>query len=200
MADSNLYDNVSETIINLFKKTQIIEKIDKVRFNICSFFMISSIIGLTSIYINYYSVVKIKRLEEKIKESENVLKNNIEINRKQHLIIYNNLIDKLQEEINNSSKLLDNIREFKDMKLDMISKSTSVSSFSPIKIIMSPKNDNNDCIIKNDHSDDGDDGDWIKHNIDKKNNNSYDEYDHIIPINNSNKNKSFNWFFTPFNI
>lgn len=187
MADSNISDNVSETIINLFKKIQIIEKIEKVQFNIYSFFMISSIIGLTSIYINYHNIDKIKRLEEKIKESENVLKKNIEINRKQHLIIYNYLIDKLQEEINNSSNLLDNIREFKNMKPDMISKSTSVSSFSPLKIIMPPENNN--------HDDDAD-GDWIKHDIDKnKNKNSYGEFDPIIPVNDSNKNISFNWFF-----
>ena len=181
MADSNLSDKVSETIIKLVKKIQIIEK---TRFNIFSFFMISSIIGLTSIYINYYNVYKIQKLEEKIKDSENILKYNIEINRKEHQIIYNKLIDKLQEEINNSSKLLD-IIEIKDM----ISKSTSVCSFSPLKIIRSPENNDNDI----------DDDDWIKHNIDNNNNNnSHGElinecYD-TISDNNSNKNRSFNWF------
>ena len=67
MSDSNLSDKFSESLIKLFKKIQILEKIENIRFNIYSFFMISSIIGLTSICINYYSVDKFKRLEEKIK-------------------------------------------------------------------------------------------------------------------------------------
>ena len=94
MSDSNLRDKISETIINVFKKTEVFEKIGKIgkmQFYVNSFLIISSIIGLTNIYINYCNIDKIDNLEEKIKESENILKYNIKINRKQNQIIYNNM-------------------------------------------------------------------------------------------------------------
>ena len=77
MSDPNLTDKFVENINNALKKTKIFEKMETTYFCINSFIVISSIIGLTSIYINYYNLDKIKHLEEKIKD-------NIEINQKQN--------------------------------------------------------------------------------------------------------------------
>jgi len=136
MANSNLMDKISKTISNLFKKIEVFEK---VQFYINPFIIVSSIIGLTSIYINYCNQDKIKNLEDKI---QGIVKYNIEINRKQYQIIYNKLIEQLKSEFEISSKLLDKLNENEYFKPEMVSTSTSISSFSPVRIISSPRNDN----------------------------------------------------------
>ena len=136
MANSNLMDKISKTISNLFKKIEVFEK---VQFYINPFIIVSSIIGLTSIYINYWNQDKIKNLEDKI---QGIVKYNIEINRKQYQIIYNKLIEQLKSEFEISSKLLDKLNENEYFKPEMVSTSTSISSFSPVRIISSPRNDN----------------------------------------------------------
>lgn len=66
MSDSNLTDKISETIsetiTNVFKKTKVFEKIAKIEFYIGSFVVVSSIIGITNIYMNYYNFNKIENL------------------------------------------------------------------------------------------------------------------------------------------
>lgn len=184
MSDSNLTDKISETITNVFKKTKIFEKMEKIQFYIGSFVIISSIISATSIYINYCNLDKIKRLEEKIQGSEKVLKYNIEINRKQFQIVYNKLIDELKHEVEISSKLIDRIKEMQYFKPEMISASTSLRSFSPLKIIIPPENDdwNNHIIMQED----------IKQMEDNELlNECYDS----IPMNNIKKNTALSWIF-----
>ena len=186
MADSNLTDKISETISNVFKKTEVFEKIKKVKFYIISFIIVSSIIGLTSIYINYCNQDKIKNLEDKIQGTENVLKYNIEINRKQNQLIYNKLIDQLKNEIEITSKLIDKLNENQYFTPEMISTSTSMSSFSPLRIILSPRNDDwNNHIIMQDDIKEMEDDELIKE--------CYDS----IPLNNLKKNTSLSWLFTP---
>jgi hypothetical protein len=181
MFDSNLTDKISETIINTFKQIDVFKKIKKMQFNVNSFLIISCIIGLTNIYINYCNIDKINNLEKKIKDCENILKYNIEINREQNQIIYNNLINELKNEVELTSKLFNQIKELKLYKPEMISASTSISSFSPIKIILPPEN--NDC-----------DNNIIMHKEIEDNellNESYDS----IPMNNLKKNNSLIWLF-----
>ena len=62
MFDSNLTDKISETIINTFKKIDVFKKIEKMQFNVNSFLIISCIIGLTNIYINYCNIEKINNV------------------------------------------------------------------------------------------------------------------------------------------
>lgn len=190
MSDSNLTDKISDTITNAFKKTEVFEKIGKIEIYVRSFVIISSIIGVTSIYMNYYNFDKIKRLEEKLEGTENVLKYNIEINRKQTTISYNKLIEQLKNDtsisIDTQQKITEKILEIKGLiqnsKRDVISASTSVTNFSPIKSINSMD-------------------DW-KHNIieqdevkiyedDELMNECYDS----IPLNNIKKNTGLSWLF-----
>jgi hypothetical protein len=178
-SNSNLTDKISETITNVFKKTEVFEKIDKmgkIQFYVNSFLIVSSIIGLTNIYINYCNIDKIEKLEEKLEECENILKYNIKINRKKNQIIYNNLIN----EVELTSKLFNEIKELKLYKPEMISASTSISTFSPLKIILPPEN--NDC------------DNHIMHKEIEDNellNESYDS----IPMNNLKKNTGLIWLF-----
>jgi hypothetical protein len=180
----NLTDKISETITNVFKKTKVFEKMEKIKFFIGSFFIISSIIGFTNIYINYCNFDRIKNLEEKIKDSENIIKYNIEINRKQNQIIYNKLIDELKNEVEFTSKLIDKLNENQYFKPEMISTSTSISSFSPLRIILSPRNDDwyNHIIMQQDIKEMEDD-ELIKE--------CYDS----IPMNNVKKHTALSWLF-----
>jgi hypothetical protein len=165
MSDPNLTDKFVENINNAFKKTKIFEKMETTYFSINSIIVISSIIGLTSIYINYYNLDKIKRLEEKIKES-------VEINQKQNQTIINKLVEQAKNADDNSYKLITENQYFKP---EMISASTSISSFSPN---LPPKNDDNDVIDKKNNDDD------------ELINECYDS----IPLNNLKKNTGLNWF------
>ena len=167
MSDPNLTDKFVENINNALKKTKIFEKMETTYFCINSFIVISSIIGLTSIYINYYNLDKIKHLEEKIKD-------NIEINQKQNQTIINKLVEQAKN-ADISYKLIDKIIEIQHFKPEMISASTSISSFS-----QNLPPENHDIYV-----------------IDKKNNDD-DElinecYD-SIPLNNLKKNTGLNWF------
>lgn len=183
MSDSNLTDKISETITNVFKKTEVFEKMEKIQFYFSSFFIISSIIGLTSIYINYCNLDKIKQLEEQIKGSENVLKYNIEINQKQNRIIYNKFIELLKNEAENTSKLIDEINDLQNSRPEVVSATTSMSSFSPLKIILPEKKDdwNNDIIEQE-----------IKEIQDNELlNECYDS----IPMNNIKKQTALSWLF-----
>lgn len=180
MSDSNLTDKVSETITNVFKKTEVFEKMEKIQFYFGSFVIISSIIGITSIYMNYCNSNKIERLKEQIKGSENVLKYNIKINRKQNQIIYNKLINEIKNELEFTSKLLNELKESKLYKPEMISATTSISSFSPLKIMIPTEND--DLNLQED----------IK---DLEDNELMNECYDSIPLNNVKKTTGLTWLF-----
>lgn len=190
MSDLNLTDKISETITNIFKKTEVFEKIANIQFYLNSFAVISSIIGITSIYINYCNLDKIKCLEDKIKITENILKYNIKINRKQSQIIYNKLIDEVKNQIEISSKLISKIIETQSFKPEMISASTSVTSFSPLKITIPVETDNrinqNDDLVNQ--------NDYNNNNIDSDDELIKECYD-SIPMNNVKKYTSLNWLF-----
>ena len=151
----------------------------KIQFYINSFAIISSIIGLTSIYINYCNLDKIKNLEIKINESEKVLEDNIKINRKQNQIIYNKFIELFKNEAKSKSMLIDQINELQNSKPELVSAATSMTSFSPVKIILPEEKD-----------------DWYN-NIEQEevqDNELLNECYDSIPMNNFKKYPALNWF------
>lgn len=201
MSQTNLSDKISETITNVFKKTQLFEKIEKMEFYIRTFVVISSIISLSSIYINYYNTDKIKRLEEKIQGSENIIKYNIEINRKQNEIIYNKLIEEVKNELEKSSKLINIINEKQNFKPEMLSVTTSISSLSlEIDYLIKDNNENNDHLDDdNDNNENNDDLDYDDLDYDDDDDELINECYDAIPLNNLKKNISLNWFLNNIN-
>lgn len=175
MSDLNLTNKISDTITNIFKK------IENTKFYIGSFTIVSSIIGLTGIYINYCNLYKIKTLEKQIKCSENVVKYNIEINRKQYQMIYNKLIEQLKNELQLSRNFLEQNVKFQYSKPETLS--TTKIPFSPVKFVLPSENNN------------------LSNNSNTNSNNSDDYYDlenecyDSIPMNNLKKNTGLNWFF-----
>ena len=173
MSDLNLTNKISDTITNIFKK------IENTKFYIGSFTIVSSIIGLTGIYINYRNLYKIKTLEKQIKCSENVLKYNIEINRKQYQMIYNKLIEQLKNELQLSRNFLEQNVKFQYSKPETLS-STKIP-FSPIKFVLPSENNS----LSNTNSNNSDDYYELENEC----------YDSIPMNNNLKKNIGLNWFF-----
>jgi len=145
MSDNNLTEKISETITNAFKKTKVFEKIGRIEIYISSFIVISTIISLTNMYINYCNMDRIKCLEDKIEGTENVLKHNIEINRLQNSLcnhkIIKNIKDGMSITIDAQEKIIEKIIEVKilseNSKKELLSERRSISDLCPIKTFKS---------------------------------------------------------------
>jgi hypothetical protein len=185
MSDSNLTEKISEAITNTFKKTKIFEKFGKIEFYVGSFIVISSIISLTNIYVNYCNANNIKKLEDKIDWNKFILKFNIEMNRKQNALYYNKIIKQARNDtalsIETQHKIIEKIMEIEillqNSKKEAILTSTSASDHLPIKSIDSIDGWGED-IIKQEDVNEMEDNELL--------NECYDS----IPLNNLKKNIS----------
>jgi hypothetical protein len=196
----NLTQKISETITNAFKKTKIFEKIGKIEKYVVSFIIVSSIFTLTGIYMNYSNTDKIKKLEEKIEGSENVLKHDIEINRIQNSICNHTIVKYLKDlktiSLDTQEQVIQNIMEIKmllqNSKKEVISRGTSMSSLSQVKSIDSIdgwKDNMNDC----EHINDLENINELENINDLEDNELLNECYDSIPLNNLKKNTS-SWF------
>lgn len=150
MSDSNSANKISETIIGIFKKTKIFEKMEKIQFLVGTFVMVTSIIGITSIYMNYLNSSKIC----KISENQENISNIIEIKDIARIKKLENEINKLELKIDilleNQKNMMNDITNlpiYKIQKIQGINVSTSTSTFSPEKYFTIKKIndvDNND--------------------------------------------------------
>ncbi len=198
MSDINITDKISETITNTLKKTEVFEKIGKIQFYINSFLIVTIFFGVTTISINMLTRFDIGNMKEELEGNENILKYHIDINRKRNLIEHCGLKSEILILNKQMALLLENqekiISQLEDIKLiknseehrlsiniskiDCMSASTSMNTFSPIKIPLLL--DTN--IIDDDIKD-----------------NEYDEllnecYD-TIPLNNFKKTTGLSWLF-----
>jgi len=202
----NLTQKISETITHAFKKTKVFEKIGKLEIYIGSFILVSSIISLTSIYMNYCNMDKLKRLQEQIEGSENVVKHNIEINRIQNSVCNHTIVKYLKDlksiSLDTQEKVLKKIMEInmllQNSKKEVISQGTSMSLLSQFKSIDSIDgwNDNN---LENMREEENMRED-VENTKEKMENMREEEDDELlnecydsIPLNNLKKNTS-SWF------
>ena len=201
MSEINLTDRISETITNAFKKTELFEIFGKFQLYVNSFLIITSIIGVTNIYMNTLTNFDIHNIKEEIQGNENVLKYHIEINRKRNLIEHCNLKSEililnkqLSLLLENQEKIINQLEEMKLIKIseqnklsiniskiDCISASTSMTTFSPIKI----PSVLDESIVSN-VTDDNKDKEY-----DELLNECYD----AIPLNNLKKTTGLSWLF-----
>jgi hypothetical protein len=167
-----------------YESSEIMEKyiyaeIEKTNFNIKIIVIVSSIVGLTNMYINYCNVEKIKQLEEKMEACENVLKYNNEIN-KLNTISNNNFIEQLKNDITISNDTQQKFNEtlfdleglIQNLKKEVISTSALVNTFHPINDLKQHK----EPTIYED---------------DELMNECYD----LIPLNNIKKSTGLSWLF-----
>lgn len=138
MSDSNLTNKISETITGVFKKTKIFEKMEKMQFLVGTFVMITSIIGITSIYMNYSNSNKIYQISYLISENQETISNlnNVEciIKKLENKIVQ--LEFKIDILLGNQKNIMNDIKNlpiYKIQKIHGINVSTSTSAFSPIK-------------------------------------------------------------------
>lgn len=187
MSEVNLTDRISETITIAFKKSKVFEKFE-IYFG--SFLLITSAVGLTCVAINVITGFNVDNIKKELQDNENVLKYNIEINRKRNLIEHCSLKSEIliihkqlsllletqqkmfdQIEDIKFNRLEENIPSINISKIDFVSASTSMNTFSPIKLpeITDGKEDDYDELI----------------------NECYD----TIPLNNLKKNTGLSWLF-----
>ena len=197
MSEITITDKISETITNAFKKSKIFEKIEKFEMYFGSFLLITSIVGITTISINMLARQDIINIKENIEGNENVLKYHIDVNRKRNLIehcslkseilMLNNQLLLLLENQEKIISLLEDIKIIKNSdehrlsinisKIDCISASTSMNTFSPIKIPLLDKNNITDDVKDQEY--------------DELLNECYD----AIPLNNLKKTTGLSWLF-----
>lgn len=192
MSESNLTEKITDTLNNIFKKSKIFEKLDKIQFYIGTFIFFSSMIGITSITINYINMNKIiqnektikknmSNIEEKIdnlKINEKINKLNLKIDDMENKIIF--LLDKQKESLDE----IKNLPLLNILKKDSISRSTSISS---ILDDLSPKKKFDETEVFNSN---------IIENENNKDDELIDDCYDIIPLNNSKKVTGFkSWLF-----
>jgi len=192
--NSNMTEKMSGTITTAFKKTKLFEKIGKIELYIGSFFIISSIFTLTTMYMNYFNMNKIKNIERKIEGSENKLKHNIEINRIQNSLSNHKIVRYLKhiksELDDTQQKVMEKIMEInmllQNSQKELISTGTSMSDISQIKSI-----DSIDGLEENTNKEENNSD--LKEFKDLEDDELLNECYDSIPLNNLKKNTS-GWF------
>ena len=136
MSESNLTEKISDTVTNVIKKTKFFEKLQNIEFYFSSFVMVSSVVGITGLVIHYYNANEIKKNQEEINNlRQDIITYNTDmITTIKQLYIEEN-IEKFEKKLLN---ILENqvitLNEIKNLpllsivKIDKLSKSTSVSS------------------------------------------------------------------------
>lgn len=198
--NANFTEKMSGTMTSAFKKTKLFEKIGKIELYIGSFFIISSIFTLTTMYMNYSNMNKIKNIERKIEGSENKLKHNIEINRMQNSLSNHKIVKYLKhiksELDDTQQKVMEKIMEInmllQNSQKELISTGTSMSDISQIKSIDSidglEENTN-----KEENNNDLKEFKELKEFKDLEDDELLNECYDSIPLNNLKKNTS-GWF------
>jgi hypothetical protein len=177
MSESDkITDKITETMTNVFKKSELFVKITNIKHYFTTFVVISSIIGLTNIYISYCNLDRVTRLEEKLKEHEDNIKSDYEI-------LYTKLVDKLSNHPIFLCELID--KEIQCLKPEMVSSSTSISPFSPLRKVLS---------IENEFHINGITEKYFNH--DSEDNELLNECYDSIPLNNLKKTTGLTWLFT----
>jgi hypothetical protein len=122
MSEINLTEKITESITNIFKKTELFGKF---QIYVNSFLIVTTIIGASSIYINILNRARIDDIKRDLQGNENILKYNIENNRKCNLIEHCNLKSEILTLNKQLSLLLENqeklINSLEEMKLIKIS-------------------------------------------------------------------------------
>ena len=123
MSDLNLTEKISEALTNILKKTKAFDKLDKIKFYLGAFVLISSIVSVTNIIIHYSVINRISENKERINKNknENEIMYKIEVKHIELLSVMNNMLN------NHESKLI-TLLEKHIKSLDKIN--TSISSLS----------------------------------------------------------------------
>lgn len=99
MTDLNISEKVTEALNNVIKKTKLFEKLDTIQFHVSYFVIFSTIIGATSLSIQYFNTNKINKHNKELSEKYDLIINKLENN--------NNYIKDVELKINDIKLLLE---------------------------------------------------------------------------------------------
>jgi hypothetical protein len=198
MTDSNLSDKITDSINIFFKKPEVFQKTEKIKFYIGTFFIFSSIIGITGILINYSNSNRINKINKNLSKIDSSIKDNVKINRSICIRTIENRISDFENKIfillldqqktlNKIEKLLTEIQTLSILdihKKQTISVSTSTSS---INMNLLEQNVNTE---KKEEEYEKKEEEYENNEDDELMNECYD----VIPLNNLKKNTLINWF------
>jgi GTPase involved in cell partitioning and DNA repair len=160
MSDTNLSEKISDSILNFFKKTTVLEKIDKFEFYIKSIVFMSSIYLTGNMLCNYIMLQNQSKYNNNISSEVNCIKN-IKIKMLyDNIIVLHNKIDALEVKLTNlietqqytlnkiyiSSTFLENPKQ-QNIKNDLPNLVTSIEEHD--KIEEHNKNEEDYCEISN---------------------------------------------------
>jgi len=134
MSDLTLTDKISETITSSFKKTKVFEKIERTHFIVGAFVVVSTIIGITGIYINYSNSKAIKEIQDSNDDKIDTIHTTIETKHNDYI----NKLIKVETMLCENLKIIHGLLEAENKRVispvkKYIVKDTSVSPFVPIK-------------------------------------------------------------------
>lgn len=184
MTEIRLTDKISKSIAGVF------DKWEKIEFYVSSFLLISSIMGLTTIYLNYSHTTDLCTIKQSIAKNDTTLESIVHVNHLHNLNEQCKLnselstIEKqLSEIIENQKIIINHVEEIKnlnDIKFVNKSTNTSMNSFSPNKVSSLVI----ECTL--DINEDNKEQDY-----DELSNECYDS----IPLNNIKKHTNLSWLF-----
>lgn len=194
MTETRLTEKISESITSVFKKSEVFEKWEKTQIYVTSFLFISSIVSLTSIYLNYINAKDLYNIRLGMAENETTLESIIRVNHIHSLNEHCKLKSEIStlgkqfsEIIENQKIIINHLEEIKNrydvnsvIQTDTKSSNTSINSFSPNKVPSLVI----ECTL--DISEDNKEQDY-----DELLNECYDS----IPLNNIKKNTNLSWLF-----
>jgi hypothetical protein len=137
MSDLNLTEKISEAFTNVIKKTKAFDKLDKIKFYLGSFVLISSIVSVTNLFIHYSIINRISQNRENINKNKNEIFYKMEVKQIEILSAVNNMLNEHQDKmislLEKHQKSLDEMKkiQFIDIeKKESITTNTSISSLS----------------------------------------------------------------------
>ena len=200
MTENKLIDN----IINALKKTQAFSKFDKSLFYISSLLLFSSIVGASTLYINYSTLYERYDIIDKIEENETELKSEIDNlkseidNLKSEIIIIGKYFSQI---IENQEEIINQLEEITISNLNKKPQSNNVSASTTIDDEDEiAKYVEHDKVEENKLEENKLEENKVEENkLEENKDNEYDEllnecYD-VIPLNNLKKNTGLYWLF-----
>lgn len=199
MTDLNISEKVTEALNNVIKKTKLFEKLDTIQFHVSYFVIFSTIIGATSLSIQYFNTNKINKHNKELSEKYDLIINKLENN--------NNYIKDVELKINDikllleeQQKILINIYNLPLLSINNLKTISSTSSIFSLESHVSSTKNESQYFNNEETNDQKANNKETDYNIIDNNNNNDDEllndcYDNL-PLNNIKKTTGLKgWLF-----
>ena len=149
MSELNITEKITDSFINVLKKTKLFEKLDTIQFYMGTFVLVTSSIGITSMALHYFNATKIYENIQIQQNNKMEIMDKIDTNNK--IEIHNaTILKKLSNKINDLEYKIIKLTEIQEIYLIKLNKQNNTSSNSslvtnsPIEISCSQINMNDE--------------------------------------------------------